>query len=66
MGNSSEWPDEDARDETFEDLSDREAEDLHETAVEVYRQVSMGNSPQVLMDDFEEFLAVVKNTREQE
>ena len=65
MVNSNDWPDEDAREETFSDLSEQEAQDLYETAFEVYRQVSKGKAPEELLDDFEEFLAVVKNTREQ-
>lgn len=63
MGVSDEWPDEDVTDATIDDLSEREMDDLYETGVEMYRQVSKGNAPEPLLGDFEEFLAVVNNSR---
>jgi len=63
---TDEWPDESVSSKTFSDLSEQRAEDLYQTAVEMY-QIGKNDAipPKLLLDDFEEFIAVVNNTRQE-
>lgn len=62
----SDWPDESVSDDTLATLSAQEAVDLYKTGIEMYRQAKLGTvSPDDMLADFEEFLSVVKNTRDE-